>query len=213
MVFDPTLKDRFLIRVVDDDQGVLTGLGFLLVCLGWQHVLYNSAEEFILQDDNEIPGCILLDVRMPGMSGLALQQTLLEKGCRLPIIIITGHADVDTAVRTLKKGAQDFLMKPVNSEKLQEVLENSLNFWISQSSGLTKQELLVVYNGLSEREKEILRLLNTGLNSPKIAERLGLSERTVQGHRLHILRKFQVHSKEELLSCLQIIKQSLQKDN
>jgi len=209
MVFDPTIKDRFLIRVVDDDQGVLTGLGFLLECLGWQHVLYNSAEEFILNDDNDVPGCILLDVRMPGMSGLALQQNLLEKGSKLPIIIITGHADVDTAVRTLKKGAQDFLMKPVNSEKLQEVLENSLNFWISQSSGLTKQELLSVYNALSEREKEILRLLGTGLNSPKIAERLNLSERTVQGHRLHILHKFRVHSKEELLSCLQIIEQSL----
>ena len=106
-------KARFLIRVMDDDPGILTGLTFLLGCTGWKSVGYSSAEEFLEKDNKMIPGCILLDIRMPGMTGIELQTELKKQRNELPIIIITGYADVDTAVRTLKKGAFDFLQKPV----------------------------------------------------------------------------------------------------
>ena len=101
MTIDPGIKKRFLIRIVDDDVGVRTGLTFLLKCLGWSSVDYLSAEEFLQKDNMLIPGCILLDIRMPGMSGLALQQKLFSDGVQLPVVIITGYADVETAVRTL----------------------------------------------------------------------------------------------------------------
>lgn len=100
MTIDAGIKKRFLIRIVDDDVGVRAGLTFLLKCLGWSSVDYLSAEEFLEKDNMLIPGCILLDIRMPGMSGLALQQKLFSDGVQLPVVIITGYADVETAVRT-----------------------------------------------------------------------------------------------------------------
>lgn len=116
MTIDAGIKKRFLIRIVDDDVGVRAGLTFLLKCLGWSSVDYLSAEEFLEKDNMLIPGCILLDIRMPGMSGLALQQKLFSDGVQLPVVIITGYADVETAVRTLKRGAFDFLEGSVQSK-------------------------------------------------------------------------------------------------
>lgn len=117
MTIDAGIKKRFLIRIVDD-VGVRAGLTFLLKCLGWSSVDYLSAEEFLEKDNMLIPGCILLDIRMPGMSGLALQQKLFSDGVQLPVVIITGYADVETAVRTLKRGAFDFLEKQLKPKSL-----------------------------------------------------------------------------------------------
>ena len=126
MTIDPGIKKRFLIRIVDDDVGVRTGLTFLLKCLGWSSVDYLSAEEFLQKDNMLIPGCILLDIRMPGMSGLALQQKLFSDGVQLPVVIITGYADVETAVRTLKRGAFDFLEKPIALSRLISSVKEAL---------------------------------------------------------------------------------------
>lgn len=128
-------KARFLIRVVDDDPGIVTGLTFLLSCIGWKSVGYSSAEEFLDSDNMQIPGCILLDIRMPGMTGIELQNELKRLRVDLPIIIVTGYADVDTAVRTLKKGAFDFLQKPVSAEKLEEVLADCIQRKIVEDTG------------------------------------------------------------------------------
>ncbi len=198
-------KTRFLVRVIDDDPGILTGLTFLLTCSGWKSVGYSSAEEFLEKDNMAVPGCILLDIRMPGMTGIELQTELKRQRNELPVIIITGHADVDTAVRTLKKGAFDFLQKPVTSDKLEEVLAECIQNKIVADTGKNEIEVLKIYDALSHREQEILELIATGLTSKLIGERLGLSERTVQGHRLNISKKFNIHSKKELLACWDFI--------
>lgn len=207
MTVDPAIKKRFLIRIVDDDVGVRTGLNFLLKCLGWNSVDYLSAEEFLQKDNMLIPGCILLDIRMPGMSGLALQQKLFSDGVRLPVVIITGYADVETAVRTLKRGAFDFLEKPIEAEKLDGVLESCWNRWNMKNSGQSPQEIAATFHEMSEREKGIVRLLVQELTSKQIGDRLGLSERTVQGHRLNLYKKFGVHTRDELLSCLKVMEE------
>ena len=190
-------KARFLIRVIDDDPGILTGLTFLLGCTGWKSVGYSSAEEFLEKDNKMIPGCILLDIRMPGMTGIELQTELKKQRNELPIIIITGYADVDTAVRTLKKGAFDFLQKPVNAEKLEEIL-----------AGNKEIDVLKIFDSLSRREQEVFELIANGLTSKLVGERLGLSERTVQGHRLNISKKFNIHTKKELLACWNFIEKN-----
>ncbi len=194
-------KARFLIRVVDDDPGIVTGLTFLLSCIGWKSVGYSSAEEFLDSDNMQIPGCILLDIRMPGMTGIELQNELKRLRVDLPIIIVTGYADVDTAVRTLKKGAFDFLQKPVSAEKLEEVLADCIQRKIVEDTGNKEEDILKIFDSLSKREQEIFELIANGLTSKLVGERLGLSERTVQGHRLNISKKFNVHSKKELLAC------------
>lgn len=176
MTIDAGIKKRFLIRIVDD-VGVRAGLTFLLKCLGWSSVDYLSAEEFLEKDNMLIPGCILLDIRMPGMSGLALQQKLFSDGVQLPVVIITGYADVETAVRTLKRGAFDFLEKPIEAEKLDAVLENCWNRWNVKNSGQSPQKIAAIFHEMSEREKGIVRLLVQELTSKQIGDRLGLSER------------------------------------
>ena len=154
-----------------------------------------------------IPGCILLDIRMPGICGLALQQILFSDGVQLPVVIITGYADVETAVRTLKRGAFDFLEKPIEAEKLDAVLENCWNRWNVKNSGQSPQKIAAIFHEMSEREKGIVRLLVQELTSKQIGDRLGLSERTVQGHRLNLYKKFGVHTRDELLSCLKVMEE------
>ena len=161
---------------------------------------YLSAEEFLEKDNMLIPGCILLDIRMPGMSGLALQQKLFSDGVQLPVVIITGYADVETAVRTLKRGAFDFLEKPIEAE-------NCWNRWNVKNSGQSPQKIAAIFHEMSEREKGIVRLLVQELTSKQIGDRLGLSERTVQGHRLNLYKKFGVHTRDELLSCLKVMEE------
>ncbi len=207
---DNSVKQNYLIRIVDDDAGVLKGLSFLLACTGWKSVAYTTPLEFLEKDDLSVPGCILLDIRMPGMSGIELQVELNKKGATLPIVIVTGHADVETAVRTMKLGAIDFLVKPVEAEALQKVLEQAVDHSVVNNSGLSKEELKQVYQTLSPREQQILKLVGQGLTSKIIGERLGLSERTIQGHRLNLSKKFKIHSPQELKSCLNVLK-SLQK--
>lgn len=204
-MIDERLKKRFLVRIVDDDAGVLTGLSFLLQCLGWKSLSYSDAQQFLENDNLHVPGCVLLDIRMPGMSGLQLQEKLFEDGVRLPVVIITGYADVETAVRTLKRGAFDFLQKPIQAEKLEEVLENCCNRRNTGFDQKTPQELASIFHELGPREKTILSLMREGCTSKQIGERLGISERTVQGHRLNLSKKFGVHGKGELLSCLEVI--------
>ena len=207
-MMDSKTKSRYLVRIVDDDTAVLKGLEFLLTCRDWKIKTFSSAQEFLEKDDKTIPGCLLLDVRMPGMSGLELQQLLLEQGSDIPIIIVTGHADLDTAVRTLKKGAVDFLPKPVDVDTLERALEEAIVKCDIRRSGLSLSEIMSFYHGLTEREQGIFRLVAQGLTSKLIGERLGLSERTVQGHRLNLSKKFNIHSAQELLACYELIRKN-----
>ena len=188
-------RENVLIRIVDDDEEVRNALSFMLACKGWQTECHASAADFLRNYRSTPPGCLLLDIRMPGMSGLELQTRMKEMNLALPIIFVTGHADVPTAVRSLKMGAFDFLEKPVDAEALEAAIEAASEISIAQASGgLTPEALESIIREMSPREREITKLLAQGLANRDIAEHLSLSDRTVQGHRNNIYHKLRVHN-------------------
>lgn len=200
-----------VIRIVDDEADVREALQLMLEIEGWQTAVYDSGQSFITLDNHRLPGCLLLDVRMPNMSGLELQKIMHERHINLPIIFLTGHADIDVAIDSLKRGALDFLLKPVDDTKLLTAIENAIQHDKKQRAGLSDHAR--VHNGvslLSNREKEILRLFLIGLGDRAVAERLQLSERTVQGHRARIYEKFRVHTARELEMLYDNIRQELE---
>lgn len=192
-----------LIRVVDDDQDFLDGLRFLLDAQGWRTAGYRSAQAFLTADAPSVPGCLVLDIRMPGMSGIELQEEIKRRGIDLPIIILTGHADIDSAVRTLKMGAVDFLQKPVSPQAFLESFEEAVKLSLEQRlGGLDYKSLCEVLEDFSAREKQLAALLVQGLVYSAIAEQLSLSLKTVQNYRNTIYRKLRVHNTEGLLRVL-----------
>ena len=192
-----------LIRVIDDDQDFLDGLRFLLDAQGWRTAGYRSAQAFLTADAPSVPGCLVLDIRMPGMSGIELQEEIKRRGIDLPIIILTGHADIDSAVRTLKMGAVDFLQKPVSPQAFLESVEEAVKLSLEQRlGGLDYKSLCEVLEGFSAREKQLAALLVQGLVNSAIAERLSLSLKTVQNYRNTIYRKLRVLNTEGLLRVL-----------
>ena len=196
-------NDQALIRVVDDDRDFLEGLCFLLDAKGWKTVGYRSAQSFLTSDAPSIPGCLILDIRMPGMSGIELQAEMKRREIDLPIIILTGHADIDSAVKTLKMGAVDFLQNPVTPELLFESVEEAVKLsLVHRLGGLDHKALRQVLSGFSVREKQLTMMLGQGLVNSAIAERLNLTLKTVQNYRNTIYRKLRVHNTEGLLSVL-----------
>lgn len=204
MAKEINIKEGSIIRIVDDDADIREALSLMLECKGWQVRSYASAREFLTQDSPSVPGCLLLDIRMPDMSGVQLQALMKEQSIMTPIIFITGHADVDTAVATLKAGALDFLQKPVDPAALVSALEEAVRISLAKAQGqLSPQQVSEVLSDMSPREKEITQLLALGVTNKEIAERLDLSQRTVHGHRNNVYRKLRVHNLQEFLSCVE----------
>lgn len=168
---------------------------------GWRCVSYASAREFLVENMDS-PGCLVLDVRMPGMSGLELQQAMEERGIELPVIFLTGHGDLDTAIQSLKRGAVDFLLKPVDDEKLLAAISSAVHKDRLRREGLSAELLKAGAKALSDRERHLLELISLGRSDARIASELGISERTVQGHRAKIYRKFGIHSGKVLEAML-----------
>ena len=196
-------KQQVLIRIVDDDAGVREAASFMLECKGWKTKTYALARDFLVDDNKLVPGCIVLDVRMPQMSGLELQRELVARGNTTPILILTGHGNLDTAVSAFRLGAFDFLQKPVDNARLEEAIDRACELSLIKARGeLTGGEAAAVLAGMSEREKQIVELLEAGLENRDIAERLGIAQRTVQGHRNNIYKKLRVHNIEALAACL-----------
>ena len=192
-----------LIRVVDDDKDFLEGLCFLLDAKNWNVAAYRSAKDFLTTDAPSVPGCLILDIRMPDMSGIELQEEMKRRGIDLPIIILTGHADIESAVKTLKMGAVDFLQKPVAPEVLFESIDEAVKLsMVHRLGGLDHRALLEVLSGFSSRGKQVTALLVQGLINSSIAERLNLTLKTVQNYRNNIYRKLRVHNTEGLLNVL-----------
>ena len=188
-----------VIRIVDDEADVREALQLMLEIEGWQTAAYDGGKSFLTHDNHRTPGCLLLDVRMPGMSGLELQQIMTERRIQIPIVFLTGHADIEVAIASLKKGAFDFLLKPVDTDKLLAAVKAAVQHDRKSRAGIAGDER--IRDGiaqLSEREKEILILFLRGLTDRMVAERLQISERTVQGHRARIYGKFSVHTAREL---------------
>ncbi|MDL2060277.1 response regulator [Mesosutterella sp. AGMB02718] len=196
-------RQRVLVRIVDDDPDVREAESFMLDCKGWKTRCYDSARAFLVGDASSVPGCLVLDIRMPGMSGIELQAEMRRRGYTLPIIFLTGHADVDSAVKTLRRGAADFLQKPVENERLLESIERCCDLSLAASRGeLTGEEAARALSEMSAREAQVSGLIAQGVSNREIASRLGLSERTVQGHRNNIYRRLRVHNEDGFLECL-----------
>jgi two-component system response regulator DctR len=192
-------KPKPLIRLVDDDLSVLAGLEYLLKIEGYESRSYTSAGDFLLGDDETVPGCAVLDIKMPGMSGLELQNNLIERKYPHPLIFLSGHGDIDIAVSAVKKGALDFLQKPINPERFLAIVSEAIETDRRLAKGeLSEEDLLRLLEKLTDREHQIIRLLLQGVANRDIAERLSLSTRTVENHRAAAYRKLEVNSLEQL---------------
>jgi two-component system response regulator FixJ len=200
----PTNDSNAYVHVVDDDASLRRALTFLLESVGWCVVTHGSAEEFMAGfDRSKHPACLVLDIRMPMMSGLELQQLLVSRGIRVPIVFLTGHGDVGMAVQAMKFGAADFIEKPFKDQVLLDAIGRALRRDSEQRMEKKEREaLLDRLNRLSPREVEVARLVAEGLPSKTISQQLDISERTVQVHRLHLMGKLEVHSVAELAKLI-----------
>lgn len=192
--------EECLVHVVDDDAGLRRSLRFLLDSVGWNVRLYASAEEFLdLAAPPTQPSCLLLDIRMPAMSGLELQQVLRERGVHLPILFMTGHADVSMAVQAMKSGASDFIEKPFKDQMLLDAVATAIRRSAEVLEDTQRRNAaLGALATLSPREKEAARLIARGQPNKLIAASLGISEKTVHIHRQHIMEKVAISSAAEL---------------
>ena len=188
-----------IVRLVDDDEGLLGGLSFVLKVAGFDVLTYGSAEDFLAKDDFARPGCIVMDVRMGGMSGLECQQELRRKGVTQPILFMSGHGDIDMALRAVKNGAADFLQKPVEADDLAAACRKLVNWHVDfLRSNEAKERDRLQCESLTDREREVAECVAKGLTNKAIADRFGISEQGVKFHRTNIYRKLGVHSAVEV---------------
>ena len=194
------------IHLVDDEPDLLYSMAYFLESSGYQCRSYSSASEFLDKFNSASRGCIILDIRMPGMSGAELFDILKSRGVSQPVIFFSGHGDLPTAVRLMSQGAFYFLEKPLNKEVFLGTIDRALVEDRRRSQGLMKAESLVEeFQKLSPREKDLLRLIRQNLTNRQIAERWGLSERTVENYRANAYRKLRVKNLPELLEALDIV--------
>jgi FixJ family two-component response regulator len=181
--------------VVDDDPRVVESLQFLLGSMGLKSQTYLSADEFLHAYDPRRPGCLLLDVRMPGMSGLDLQARLREMGSTLPIIFVTAHGDVPMAVNAVKAGAIDFLEKPFRHQELLAKVQDALEEDARTRAALDDvSEIEARLGSLTPREREVMAMVVDGKANKNIARALGISQRTVEIHRARVMEKMKARS-------------------
>lgn len=197
--------DRGLVFVIDDDESVREALSSLIRSIGLEVQTYSSATEWIERGTGRPPGpaCLVLDVRMPGMSGLELQRKLAEESCPLPIVFITGHGDIPMTVRAIKAGAVEFLPKPFRDQDLLDAISTSLARAESAQKALKALATLRErFETLTAREREVLALLVKGLRNKLIASELGVSEVTVKVHRHNLMQKMRASSLPHLLGMV-----------
>lgn len=193
-----------IVHVVDDDASFRTAVTRLLRAAKYEVRGYASASEFLAASPGAAPGCVVLDVRMPGVSGLDLQQSLAQMEERLPIIFLTGHGDIPASVRAMKAGAVDFLTKPVRRETLVRAVQNALERDATErKSRAILRELRERYEILTTREREVLVHVVGGKLNKQIAFDLGTAERTIKAHRASIMDKLGVQSVAELARMAQ----------
>jgi len=188
------------VYIVDDDEAVRDSLRWLLEANGYRVRAYPSAENFLAEYEPDQVGVLIADVRMPGMSGLELQEQLLARKAPLPIVFITGHGDVPMAVSTMKKGAVDFLEKPFNESDLREIVARMLeqaSERVSQAQAQRDHEAMLAR--LTAREQQVLERIVAGRLNKQIADDLGISIKTVEAHRANIMEKLEVTTVADLM--------------
>ena len=189
--------------IVDDDEAVRGALRLLMKSVGHEAKTFDSGDEFLASCSSGVSGCLILDIRMPGMSGLELQEKLQQQGVNIPIIFITGHGDVPMAVQAMKHGAMEFLQKPFREQDLvdlvNQALEKNEN---SHKLALQRTEIEPRIAKLTPRERQIMDMIVQGKASKVIAIDLGVSQRTVDTHRTRIMRKMQARSLAELVQMV-----------
>lgn len=188
------------VYVVDDDAAMRKSLRWLVESVGLKVETFASAGEFLESVRPGMHGCIILDVRMPGMSGLDLQEQLVEQRLMLPVIIITGHADVPMAVRALKSGAHDFIEKPFNDQVLLERVQRALeqgdeDRMIEDRRRMIDDRIAT----LTPRERQVMEMVVNGMANKQVAAELGLSEKTIEVHRKHVMDKMQAGNVADLI--------------
>ena len=194
------MESEPVVFIVDDDASVRKGLERLVRSVGLRGKTFASAPEFLQCAASDGPSCLVLDVRMPGVSGLALQETLAAVGHRIPIIFITGHGDITMSVRAMKAGAVDFLPKPLNDQDLLEAIQGAIAR--DQQAREVQAALQAIQQRvdlLTPREHDVLGLVVAGLLNKQIAAELGMSEKTVKAHRAQVMQKMQVSSVAQLV--------------
>lgn len=192
-----------IIYVVDDDAVIRRSLAYLFDSVGWRVQAFVSAQAFLDGYDGHQPGCIILDVRMPMMGGLELQQELNRRNVALPIIFLTGHGDVTLAVNAMKAGACDFLEKPYKEQMLLDLVERAIRRGREACSDRARQlALLAAVATLTAREREVAEAVAAGKSSKVIARELQISDKTVQVHRQNAMAKLGVHSAADLARLL-----------
>lgn len=186
--------------IVDDDASVRKSLSRLLRSEGIQAESFDSAAAYLSWDLHDGVGCILLDINMPGMSGIELQAQLVSQGHHLPILFLTGHGDISTSVLAMKRGALDFLTKPVDESDLLRAVRHALEHHRRvRELVTTRTAILEQIDSLTLREREVMQQLITGALNKTVADRLGIAVKTVKVHRAHVMEKMGVRSVAELL--------------
>lgn len=194
------MSEPYPIYVVDDDDAIRRSLSFMLKTSGYAVRLFDGGHEFLKEATDLPAGCVLLDVRMPDIDGMAVQQELRARGVMLPVVIMTGHGDIDMAVAAMKAGASDFIEKPFEKAALIACIEAAHRQSIAtRGASARAQEAQARLNILTDRERDVLNGLVEGLPNKSIAYDLGISPRTVEIHRANLMQKLEVKSLAEAL--------------
>jgi len=193
-----------MVFVIDDDQSVRKSLRRLLDAANYKTELFNSASDFLQRLPHPGPSCIIIDVRMPGLTGIDLQKTLIESGREEQLIFITAHGDIPMCAQAMKAGAVDFLSKPFKPKQLLESVERALSRSAEQLRRASeKNHARSLLELLTAREYEVMELVATGLLNKQVGGELGMAEKTVKTHRAHVMQKLRITSVAELMVVLQ----------
>jgi FixJ family two-component response regulator len=201
-----------IVFVIDDDALIRDGIKSLIHSVGLRAETFPSARDFMASKRLEAPACLVLDVRMPGQSGLDLQRQLREADIHIPIIFITGHGDIPMSVRAMKEGAFEFLTKPVRGQDLLDAVQKAVD--LDRKLQRERSELLKIrrsFASLTPRETEVMKLVVAGLLNKQIADELGTSELTIKTHRAHVMEKTKAESLAHLVRMAETLKASLRK--